>query len=52
MSDMAPNMSGMADVDHDRSMHLVISPWSSPPRTLRPGGDLLVKVFQVGNSSR
>ena len=23
MSDMAPNMSGMAEVDHDRSMHLV-----------------------------
>ena len=46
MSDMAPNMSGMADVDHDRSMHLVDLAVEFATATLRPGGDLLVKVFQ------
>jgi 23S rRNA (uridine2552-2'-O)-methyltransferase len=46
MSDMAPNMSGMADVDHDRSMHLVDLAVEFAEQTLRPGGDLLMKVFQ------
>ena len=46
MSDMAPNMSGMADVDHDRSMHLVDLAVDFAGQTLRPGGDLLMKVFQ------
>jgi 23S rRNA (uridine2552-2'-O)-methyltransferase len=46
MSDMAPNMSGMADVDHDRSMHLVDLAVEFAAATLRPGGDLLIKVFQ------
>jgi 23S rRNA (uridine2552-2'-O)-methyltransferase len=46
MSDMAPNMSGMADVDHDRSMHLVELALDFARSRLAPGGDLLVKVFQ------
>jgi 23S rRNA (uridine2552-2'-O)-methyltransferase len=46
MSDMAPNMMGIADVDHDRSMHLVDLTVDFAARVLRPGGDLLVKVFQ------
>lgn len=46
MSDMAPNMSGIADVDHDRSMHLVELTLDFAKRTLPPGGDFLVKVFQ------
>jgi 23S rRNA (uridine2552-2'-O)-methyltransferase len=46
MSDMAPNMSGMSDVDHDRSMHLVDLAVEFAGAVLRPGGDLLVKVFQ------
>jgi len=46
MSDIAPNMSGIADVDHDRSMHLVELALDFTKRTLLPGGDLLVKVFQ------
>jgi len=46
MSDMAPNMTGMADVDHDRSMHLVDLAVEFAEQTLRPGGDLLMKVFQ------
>jgi len=46
MSDMAPNMMGIADVDHDRSMHLVDLVVDFAARELRPGGDLLMKVFQ------
>lgn len=46
MSDMAPNMSGMAEVDHDRSMNLVELAHEFAKQTLAPGGDFLVKVFQ------
>lgn len=46
MSDIAPNMSGMAEVDPDRSMHLVELALDFAKRTLLPGGDFLVKVFQ------
>ena len=46
MSDMAPNMTGIADVDHDRSMHLVNLAVDFAASALRPGGDLLLKVFQ------
>jgi 23S rRNA (uridine2552-2'-O)-methyltransferase len=46
LSDMAPNMMGIADVDHDRSMQLVELAVDFAGRTLRPGGDFLGKVFQ------
>lgn len=46
MSDMAPNTTGIADVDHDRSMHLVELALDFARRVLAPGGDFLVKVFQ------
>ena len=46
LSDMAPNMMGIADVDHDRSMHLVELARRFCGSDLRPGGDLLTKVFQ------
>jgi 23S rRNA (uridine2552-2'-O)-methyltransferase len=46
MSDMAPNMMGIADVDHDRSMQLVELAEEFAAQALRPGGDLLLKVFQ------
>lgn len=46
MSDMAPNMSGIADVDHLKSMHLVELALDFAERVLSPGGDFLVKVFQ------
>jgi 23S rRNA (uridine2552-2'-O)-methyltransferase len=46
MSDMAPNMMGIADVDHDRSMCLVELAVDFAVHALRPGGDLLMKVFQ------
>ena len=41
MSDIAPNMMGIADVDHDRSMQLVELALDFAGRTLRPGGDFL-----------
>jgi len=46
MSDMAPNMIGIAEVDHDRSMHLVELALEFAMDRLAPGGDFLVKVFQ------
>jgi len=46
LSDMAPNMMGIADVDHARSMNLVDLAVEFAGRELRPGGDLLLKVFQ------
>jgi 23S rRNA (uridine2552-2'-O)-methyltransferase len=46
LSDMAPNMSGIADVDHDRSMYLVELAMEFAKAHLAPGGDFLVKVFQ------
>ncbi len=46
MSDMAPNMMGIAQVDHARSMNLVDLAVDFAAANLRPGGDLLMKVFQ------
>jgi len=46
MSDMAPNMSGIAAVDQDRSMHLAELALDFAGKVLAPGGDFLVKVFQ------
>jgi 23S rRNA (uridine2552-2'-O)-methyltransferase len=46
LSDMAPNPMGIAEVDHARSMHLVDLATEFASRALRPGGDLLLKVFQ------
>jgi len=46
MSDMAPNMSGIADVDHARGMYLVELSLDFAEKVLAPGGDYLVKVFQ------
>ncbi len=46
MSDMAPNMMGIAEVDHARSMHLVDLAVDFAEKTLPQGGDFLVKVFQ------
>jgi 23S rRNA (uridine2552-2'-O)-methyltransferase len=46
MSDMAPNTTGIATVDQDRSMHLAELALDFAVRVLAPGGDFLVKVFQ------
>lgn len=46
MSDMAPNMSGNKGVDIPRSMHLVELAVELADQVLKPGGDILIKVFQ------
>lgn len=46
ISDMAPNLSGMAAIDQPRSMHLVELALDFARTTLKPGGSLLTKVFQ------
>jgi 23S rRNA (uridine2552-2'-O)-methyltransferase len=46
MSDMAPNMSGIATVDQDRSMQLAELALDFARKVLAPRGDFLVKVFQ------
>ncbi|WP_317930194.1 23S rRNA (uridine(2552)-2'-O)-methyltransferase RlmE [Halioxenophilus sp. WMMB6] len=46
ISDMAPNMSGMADVDQPRAMYLVELALDMAISVLKPGGALVAKVFQ------
>lgn len=46
MSDIAPNISGVDAVDQPRAMYLVELAVDFADRVLRPGGDLLLKVFQ------
>jgi 23S rRNA (uridine2552-2'-O)-methyltransferase len=46
MSDIAPNTTGIGDVDHDRSMYLVELALDFARQVLAPGGDFVVKVFQ------
>jgi len=46
ISDMAPNMSGVASVDQARSMHLAELALEFAFEHLKPDGSLLVKVFQ------
>jgi 23S rRNA (uridine2552-2'-O)-methyltransferase len=48
MSDMAPNLSGIDSVDQPRALHLVELTLDLARQILKPGGDLLVKVFQGG----
>jgi 23S rRNA (uridine2552-2'-O)-methyltransferase len=46
LSDMAPNISGVADADQARAMHLVELAQEFAGVHLKPGGAFLVKVFQ------
>lgn len=46
LSDMAPNISGMAVVDQPRAVYLVELALELAQETLRPGGGLVVKAFQ------
>jgi len=46
ISDMAPNISGVAAVDQPRAMYLCELALEFARQTLRPGGEFLVKVFQ------
>jgi len=52
LSDMAPNMTGVAAVDQARSMNLVELARDFAQQHLRPGGSFLVKLFQgVGSDA-
>lgn len=46
ISDMAPNMSGVANVDQPKSMYLVELALDMARQTLKPGGVFVAKVFQ------
>ncbi len=46
LSDIAPNISGVASTDQARSSHLVELALDFASAHLKPGGSLLVKVFQ------
>ena len=46
ISDMAPNMSGMAAMDQPRSMYLVELALDMASQVLKPNGVFLAKVFQ------
>lgn len=46
MSDMAPNMSGTRVVDQPRAMYLAELAADFASQVLRPGGSLVVKLFQ------
>jgi 23S rRNA (uridine2552-2'-O)-methyltransferase len=46
MSDMAPNISGQWSVDQPRSVALAEQALEFAGRVLRPGGNLLIKLFQ------
>jgi 23S rRNA (uridine2552-2'-O)-methyltransferase len=50
VSDMAPNISGVGLVDQARSVHLAELALEFAQARLKPGGDLLVKVFQGSGS--
>ncbi|MBC6906566.1 23S rRNA (uridine(2552)-2'-O)-methyltransferase RlmE [Saccharophagus sp. K07] len=45
ISDMAPNMSGIADVDQPKSMYLVELALDMARQVLRPGGSFVCKAF-------
>ncbi len=46
MSDIAPNITGVDVVDQPRAMYLAELATDFADKVLRPGGDLLVKLFQ------
>ena len=46
ISDMAPNLSGIAAVDQARGVHLAELALEFAAGHLKPGGDFLVKIFQ------
>ncbi len=46
ISDMAPNVSGVAAVDQPRAMHLAELALDFARESLKPGGALVLKVFQ------
>jgi 23S rRNA (uridine2552-2'-O)-methyltransferase len=45
LSDMAPNTTGIKSVDQDRSLNLIEEVFHLLPKFLRPGGNLVIKIF-------
>lgn len=52
ISDMAPNISGIRDADQTRSLYLAELALDFAGRVLKPGGDLLVKIFEGSGVDR
>lgn len=52
MSDMAPNMSGVAVVDQAKAMYLAELALEFARSQLKPGGDFVVKLFQGADFDR
>lgn len=52
LCDAAPNTSGIRDRDHALSVELVYSALAVARQALRPGGHLVVKVFEGGDLPR
>ena len=50
MSDMAPNLSGVRDVDQPAALHLAELALDFARRVLKPRGALLVKCFEGAGS--
>ena len=46
MSDMSPNLSGVKEIDQPQCFHLADQALNFSQRVLRPGGTLIVKIFQ------
>jgi 23S rRNA (uridine2552-2'-O)-methyltransferase len=46
LSDMSPNISGNRSIDQPRSMYLAEAVLDAAGRILKPGGTLVIKVFQ------
>jgi len=46
ISDMAPNLSGIADIDQPQSMNLVELALDMADRVLKPKGNFIAKAFQ------
>lgn len=50
LSDMAPNTTGIQSVDQIRSLNLVEMVFSLLPKFLKPGGNLVIKVFESNDA--
>lgn len=52
ISDMAPNLSGIRSADQARSLQLAELAFDFARRVLKPGGDLLLKIFEGPGTDR
>lgn len=52
LSDMAPNTTGVQSVDQARSLNLVEMVFFLLPKFLKPGGNVVVKVFESNDAQQ